>query len=61
MLIQSIRISVGDLQPSEYEWASEKNGEKTPIVSYFTIAIIWFLWILNIYLILIVLLNLLIA
>ena len=67
MFIQTIRISVGDLKAVSYnKWADDPEApdHKHKITSNsgkFVSYIVWGFWLANIYLILIVMLNLLIA
>jgi hypothetical protein len=65
MLIHTYRTSIGDLQVTDYSlWADDKSSDNlifSSDVSKAIVAFIWIFWVADIYLILIVLLNLLIA
>ena len=58
--MQAYRNSIGDLAAPVYEtWLS--HAEESPKTSWMMIYAIWFMWLLNQYLVLIILLNFLIA
>jgi hypothetical protein len=67
MLIHSLRVSVGDLKNVEYQnWADNPDAEKKDLKfsstsKFILVQISWGFWVLNIYLVQIILLNLLIA
>ena len=64
-MIQTFRVSIGDLQVTNYSlWANDPNAENlefSSVVRMIVVTLIWSFWIMDIYLILIVMLNLLIA
>ncbi len=64
-LIQTFRVSIGDLQINDYSsWADDPNAKDltfSSTVRNIIVTLAWAFWILDIYLILIVMLNLLIA
>ena len=65
-LIQTFRVSIGDLKVNDYsEWADDPNATDnlsfSSTVRNVIVTITWCFWILDIYLILVVMLNLLIA
>ena len=61
-VIQKFRISVGDVSVDKYDKWENTDPTKSPeIASQIAIAIIWFFWFMNIYFMLIIMLNLLIA
>ena len=57
MLIQTLRVSVGDLKNIEYEkWADDPKADKKDLkfsssAQKFLVNIVWALWVSNIYLI----------
>lgn len=58
--MQAYRNSIGDLAAPQYStW--QKEAESSPQTSWMVIYAIWFMWLLNQYLVLIILLNFLIA
>ena len=68
MLFQTFRTSIGDLQVSDYSKWADNNTDDDDLVNAFSttpkniiISLVWIFWLMDIYLILIVMLNLLIA
>lgn len=58
--MEAFRLSIGDLSAPKYTFW-EENLESSPFTSYFMIVIIWLVWLLEIFFVLIILLNFLIA
>jgi hypothetical protein len=65
MVIQTFRISTGELKTSDYsKWADDPKAEHLTFSTpnrIIVVTFVWAFWLMNIYLILIVMLNLLIA
>jgi hypothetical protein len=68
MLFTTFRTSIGDLQISDYSKLADNNTDDEHLVNVFSttpknifISLVWIFWLMDIYLILIVMLNLLIA
>lgn len=64
IMFQSFRISLGDVQINQYGvgWGNEKNKDPEFLkASPFAKSIIWIFWIFNLYFMLIIMLNFLIA
>lgn len=60
-LLQNLRNSIGDSAPPHYKYWEERFTGGDKVKAEIMILLIWFLWILEVYLMLIILTNFLIA